>query len=215
MEVQAAQLAQQKSTSSEVKQFAAQVEKDHKSANDELQRIASAKGLTLPTSMNQDGLAQMKELNNLTGRAFDRVYTSKAAIQHHQKSIALYERIARESNDAEIRAFAEKTLPTLREHLKMAQAMSTSGDRSSTSSRSGSDVSPSSSSPGSSDFVSGSTSGSSTDSSTSSSDQTSTSPGEPSSSSDTKNPPSPSQSSSQEPPTSVDGRPTAPGGAAK
>jgi len=60
-------------------------------------------------------------LQNLSGSEFDRTFVQKV-IEHHQKDIASFERASRESQDSDIKSFAENTLPTLRNHLQMAQA---------------------------------------------------------------------------------------------
>ena len=48
-EVQLGELAQRQGASNQVKQFGAQMVKDHGQANQELKSIAAAKGLDLPT----------------------------------------------------------------------------------------------------------------------------------------------------------------------
>jgi putative membrane protein len=57
------------------------------------------------------------------GAAFDREYMS-AMVKDHDKDVALFEKQAKNGRDAALRAFAEKTLPTLREHQKMAKQLS-------------------------------------------------------------------------------------------
>jgi putative membrane protein len=46
-------------------------------------------------------------------------------IRDHEKTIALFEREAKSGKDAELKAFAEKTLPTLKEHLSMVRDLKT------------------------------------------------------------------------------------------
>jgi putative membrane protein len=51
---------------------------------------------------------------------FDRGY-AEHLVTEHEKTIALFETESTSGSDAELKAFATKTLPTLKEHLKAAQ----------------------------------------------------------------------------------------------
>ena len=116
-EVELAQLAQQKGSSPAVKALAERLQKDHSQANQALSTLAQQKGVTLPATHERKPASA--KLDKLEGAAFDRAY-SNLMVQNHTNSIALFERESK-SKDADLRAFAEKTLPTLREHLKMAK----------------------------------------------------------------------------------------------
>jgi putative membrane protein len=63
-------------------------------------------------------------VSKLEGAVFDRAYVEDQ-IRDHEKTIALFEREAKTGKDAELKAFAEKTLPTLKEHLTMTQDLKT------------------------------------------------------------------------------------------
>ena len=58
----------------------------------------------------------------LKGVDFDRAYAA-AMLSDHQKAVALFEQPPRKGKDADVRAYAEKTLPTLRKHLTMAEEL--------------------------------------------------------------------------------------------
>lgn len=64
--------------------------------------------------------AMMEGMSKMSGANFDREFM-KAIIKDHKKDIDLFEKQARSGRDAELKAFAEKTLPTLREHHQMAR----------------------------------------------------------------------------------------------
>ena len=55
-----------------------------------------------------------------TGAAFDRGFI-EAQVKAHQEAITLFEQQAQNGADADIKAFAQKQLPGLRNHLKQAQ----------------------------------------------------------------------------------------------
>jgi putative membrane protein len=116
-EVELAKLAQTKASSDTVKTLAARLEKDHTQANSDLMAIAQSKGVSLPAA--NDHPAEMAKLEKLQGANFDRTYASMM-VNSHKNGIALFEKAAK-SSDSEIKAFADKTLPTLREHLKMTE----------------------------------------------------------------------------------------------
>jgi putative membrane protein len=121
-EVRLGELAQSKGSSQEVKQFGAQMVKDHGQANDELKRIAAAKGVQLPTELDREHRQLMEKLQALSGAQFDREYV-KAMLDAHKKDVALFEQQVRAGRNADTRAFAEKTLPTLRQHLTHVQTL--------------------------------------------------------------------------------------------
>lgn len=118
-EVQSGRLAEQKGMNSQVKQFGARMAQDHAKAGDELKQIASGKGLTLPEAPSPEDKREMDKLDKLAPADFDRAYISRM-VADHKKDIAEFEKEASSGRDADIKAFAAKTLPTLREHLRLA-----------------------------------------------------------------------------------------------
>ena len=119
-EVEHGRLAAQNADSSDVKQFAQRMVDDHGKANDELKSLASQKNVTLPAELDAKHKAMQAKLSKMKGAAFDRAYMEHMTAAHKQ-AVALFQREAKTGKDTETKAFAEKTLPTLQEHLKMAQ----------------------------------------------------------------------------------------------
>jgi putative membrane protein len=125
MKVAKGKLAAQKGAHEGVKQFGQKMIDDYSKVNDELKSIAGAKNITLPGETPQSPMhATLAKLEKLEGAAFDRAYVEDQ-IRDHEKTIALFEREAKTGKDAELKAFAEKTLPTLKEHLTMTQDLKT------------------------------------------------------------------------------------------
>ena len=118
-EVELARLAQQKGSDAQVKEFAQRMETDHSKANSELQAIIAKKSVTVPGGFGPH-LALKNRLEKLQGAAFDQAYM-KAMVDGHTKTVHAFEMESKTSKDADIKAFVDKTLPTLHEHLKMAQ----------------------------------------------------------------------------------------------
>lgn len=129
-EVELGKLAEQKAESSDVKQFAQRMVDDHSKANDELKSLASSKNITLPTAIDAKHKATHDRLEKLSGAAFDRAYM-QAMLSGHQDAVKAFRQESTSGKDADIKAFAAKTLPTLEDHLKEAQsankAVATSG----------------------------------------------------------------------------------------
>lgn len=121
-EVQAGALAREKGASERVKQFGAHMTEDHSRANEELKALAASKDIALPSTPDAAHQKAKARLESQSGQSFDRAYRSQM-VDDHKKTIALFEKQVRTGKDVELKAFAAKTLPSLREHLKMAQAL--------------------------------------------------------------------------------------------
>ncbi|RZJ10503.1 MAG: DUF4142 domain-containing protein [Rubrivivax sp.] len=121
-EVQLGELAQRNGASSTVKQFGAQMVRDHGQANDELKRLASTKGVQLSTQLDPEHRALSERLQKLSGAEFDRAYI-QAMRDAHVKDVSLFEQQAQAGRDSDLKAFAQKTLPTLRQHLQHVQGL--------------------------------------------------------------------------------------------
>jgi len=121
-ELQDAQLAQQKAASNDVKQFAATMIADHTQANEELKQIAQSKGITPPSSPTRAQQGAEEDLKKLSGTPFDRQYV-KQQVEDHQKTVALFQKQANSGQDPQLKAFAQKYLPKLQQHLQMAQSL--------------------------------------------------------------------------------------------
>jgi putative membrane protein len=123
MEVAKGKLAAQHASRDDVKQFAQRMVDDHTKAGDELKSIASGKSLTLPADQpSAQDQAMLDKMGKMDGAAFDRAYIADQ-VKDHEKTIALFEKEARNGKDAELKAFAEKTLPTLKDHLTAVRGL--------------------------------------------------------------------------------------------
>jgi putative membrane protein len=134
-EVELGRLATEKAASDQVKQFGQRMVADHGKANDELKTLAQNKNITLPTAADPHAKAMHDKLAKLSGDAFDRAYM-QAMLVDHRKDVNEFRMESKSGKDADVKGWAAKTLPTLEEHLKMAQttnsAVGTSGTKSST-----------------------------------------------------------------------------------
>ena len=120
-EVALGKLALEKSKSQNVRSFADHMVKDHGKANDELTTIAARKHYDVPKSLDAKHQAVVSEMQAKSGAEFDAAYADHMAMAHNQ-AIALF-KDASGSSDPDLAGFASKTLPTLQEHKKMADAL--------------------------------------------------------------------------------------------
>ncbi len=120
-EVALGKLAAEKATSPAVKEFGQKMADDHQKANDELMKIVSQKGATLPTDVTSGEKREEDHLRNLSGADFDKAYMDHM-VKDHKKDVKEFERAAKDAKDTDVQAFAAKTLPILQEHLRMAEA---------------------------------------------------------------------------------------------
>jgi len=119
-EVNHGMLAAQRATRPEVKEFAQRMVKDHGSANKELLGLVNKKGFKVAKDMGEKHQAMQTKLSGLTGEEFDRQYMHHM-IEGHQKAVDLFKAEAKNGKDEDLRKFAEKTLPTIEDHLRMAR----------------------------------------------------------------------------------------------
>ena len=96
------------------------MEKDHGKAGDELKTIASSNGMAPAGAPDKDHRKKLAELQEKSGADFDKAYM-KEMVADHKKDVDDFRKQAKSAKDPDVKAFAQKTLPTFEEHLKMAQ----------------------------------------------------------------------------------------------
>ncbi len=122
MEVELGKMAQTQGASAEVKKFGQQMVTDHSKANEELKTIAANKNITVPSTPGEDAQEHINELKEKRGADFDKAYMN-LMVDDHQEDVNAYEKEANSGDDADIKAFAAKIVPTLKQHLDMAKTL--------------------------------------------------------------------------------------------
>ena len=112
-EVENGKMAEKQGKSADVKRIGARMAADHTRMNKELTALAKGKGVTFNT-----GGVKAQDLGTAD---FDRQYLMLLEATH-KKDIADFEREAKSGDDPELKAWASKTLPTLKEHLAMVKS---------------------------------------------------------------------------------------------
>jgi putative membrane protein len=122
LEIASSKLALTKADSDKSKQFADRMIKDHTATSDEIKSIVSGGKTTvsLPATMDKAHQDKLDRLAKLDGKDFSKHYNDMQ-LTAHKDAVSLFERYGKGGDNAELTAFASKTLPHLQHHLLMAQ----------------------------------------------------------------------------------------------
>ncbi len=120
-EVESAKLALEKSTSTDVREYATTMQEQHTKANAELIGVAKKLDIEVPDEASLVAKAK-KLLLEMREESFDQAYANNQVVAH-EKNVELFKKEAESSDKPELKAFAQKTLPTLEHHLEMAKQL--------------------------------------------------------------------------------------------
>jgi putative membrane protein len=144
-EIKMGQLAQQRASNEQIKQFGARMVQEHTQAHDEVKRLASAKNITLPEKPSRMHQQHASRLSRLSGTEFDREFM-RHMVNDHKKTVNEFEKAANSAQDSEVKALAASMLLKLKEHEQMAHSLhDSSKERSGAASNRSSDMAPTSS----------------------------------------------------------------------
>jgi len=119
-EVKLGQLAEEKAEAPEVKNLAKRIVEDHTRAQEELKQTAQQQGINFPTDISHKDALTYDRLAKLSGAQFDREY-SLEMVRDHQKDISEFKRAETSVKNPASKEYALKELPTLQQHLELAQ----------------------------------------------------------------------------------------------
>jgi putative membrane protein len=117
-----ANLALEKSNRADVKMYAHQVAGDYQKSNQDLRQLAEQKKLAFPSDVTLKDKAERARLELLSGDQFDDAYIT-AAINYGTENMKTYRSESAGGMDSDVRQFASKNLPIVREHLTMIKAI--------------------------------------------------------------------------------------------
>lgn len=122
-EVKVAELGTRKAAHADVKAFAATLVEDHTAANKELTAFASANNVEVSAVASPDAAEKVQDLEKEeTGQGFDKAFLN-GMIASHKESIDQFEEISKDTKNASLKAWVDKTLPTLKAHHEQAKAL--------------------------------------------------------------------------------------------
>jgi len=119
-EINHGNLASQQAADPEVRAFGQRMVTDHSMANQQLLMLADRKKIRVPQEMGEEHKKMQEKLTKLQGAKFDREYITHM-VHGHKEAVSLFETESKEGKDADLKAFAAKTLPIIKDHLKMAE----------------------------------------------------------------------------------------------
>jgi putative membrane protein len=120
-EIESSKLAQQKGNAAE-KTFASQMVTDHTKTSTELKGLVTGGKVNadLPTALDSSHQSKLDKLRGESGKDFSSDYDSMQ-VAAHKDAVSLFERYAKGGENADLKNWAGKTLPTLKHHLDMAE----------------------------------------------------------------------------------------------
>jgi putative membrane protein len=121
-EVKLGQLAAQKTSSEDVKDFGQKMVDDHTKLNLEMAQVADSMGVMLPKSMNKEDQAEYDKLNALSGNDFDVEYLSFMVKDHH-KDLHEFRMEAGSHADPTLHTEVVKAQSVIHEHTVMVDKL--------------------------------------------------------------------------------------------
>jgi putative membrane protein len=121
-EIRLGEYAAQNGPREDVKEFGRRMVKDHTALNANLKALAAQKGVTLSDSLDATHQKMVDKLTALTGSDFDKTYIADM-FTGHTKAVKAFKTESAKTNDAEVKNFADNSIPVLEEHLKLITAI--------------------------------------------------------------------------------------------
>ena len=123
-EIEAGKIAAQKGQSDAVKQFGTKMTEMHTQTSNELKSIVEAEKINvqLPTKLDDKHQKMIDDLNEAKAEDFDDTYIDQQE-SAHSTAADLCEDYADNGDNGAVKAFAAKTLPVIKEHLKEAEKL--------------------------------------------------------------------------------------------
>jgi len=118
-EVSHGQMAAEKATDADVKNFGNRMVNDHGKAGDELKQLATNKGIALPTDLDAEAKKTSADLSKKS-KDFDKSYMNDM-VKDHEKDVKEFEKASKDVQDPDLKSWASKTLPVIQDHLNMAK----------------------------------------------------------------------------------------------
>ncbi|MBA2614064.1 MAG: DUF4142 domain-containing protein [Bacteroidetes bacterium] len=119
-EIKAAENACMNAATPEVKKLAMMMMEAHGKMNVEIEKLATSKSVTLPLNLTEDQRKDIEQLNEKTGMDYDKAYVSKMK-DKHEDALKMLEGVSEKCDDAEIKAWAQKSAPVVGSHLEMVK----------------------------------------------------------------------------------------------
>lgn len=117
-EVQLGQLAAQKGSSDDVKQFGQRMVTDHTKLGDEMKQVAMQMGVNPPSGLSKKDQQLVTKLNSLSGTQFDNAYIV-AMVKDHKKDAEDFRAEAEQSQNPQVQQVAQQGAQMIDHHLEL------------------------------------------------------------------------------------------------
>lgn len=119
-EVQMGQLALEKSSDDQVKQFAQRMVDDHGKMLEQLKPAAQAMGVKVPDGPSKGAMKNMDKMKGLSGDAFDQAYI-KDMVKDHKKDSSEFKQEAQSTQNPQLKQLVTEASQTIDNHLQQIQ----------------------------------------------------------------------------------------------
>lgn len=120
------QLAQTNAGSDDVKSYAQKLVSDHTADYTKLTALATKANLTIPKGLDAKQNKMIAPYAKLKGAAFDRKYLHDM-VAGHEAAVSAYNKQARDGQNADIKSYAQATIPDLEKHESDAKDLMKAG----------------------------------------------------------------------------------------
>jgi putative membrane protein len=124
-EVQLGQLAAQKGSSDDVKQFGQRMVDDHTKLGDQMKQVAQQLGVKPPDKLSKKDTELMAKLQGLSGTQFDNAYI-EAMVKDHKKDANDFKTEAQNSQNPALQQVAKQGSEVIDQHLQMIEQIAQS-----------------------------------------------------------------------------------------
>jgi putative membrane protein len=119
-EVQMGQLALEKSSDDQVKQFAQKMVDDHGKMIEQMKPAAQQMGVEVPSTPPKNAMKSMDKMKGLSGDAFDQAYI-KDMVKDHKKDSAEFKQEASTTQNPQLKELVTQGSQVIDGHLQMIQ----------------------------------------------------------------------------------------------
>lgn len=121
-QVNAGQVVASGSTQKSIREYGEQMTTDHTQVGQELQKLAAARQVQLPTTLSDERQQQLDSLAMQTGAGLDTLYLNQI-VELQERGVHMMELEGISGNDFELKQWASNRLPKVRQFEERAKAM--------------------------------------------------------------------------------------------
>ena len=123
MQLEVSKVAVSKATSEQVRKLAQSEVEEQTGLAAKLKEIATAKGVTLPTSPDTQTKAMVSKLQSMSGAGLDRYYVQESGVKGHQKLDKVMGSVQASAKDSGLKSLAQAAHPLVQVHLQVSQVV--------------------------------------------------------------------------------------------